>query len=676
MRSFLRSIACVLAAAPAVAQDAVPGLHLKMSIADEMPQQFDDRVARTIALYVGEREPASPFLSRDQFQAEWRGTMTIEQRDRFRFTFQGIGHFALAIDGEEVLQARNASGQPVTSESIRLRKGAHAIVATFHSIRGKPAQVQLFWEGRKFGREPLPPTVFSHDPTDASLRLGEQLRDGRMLVATRRCTACHDAEVNHPLPMPELRMKGPELNGVGRRLDPGWIASWLRDPRAHRADARMPRVLHGDDETVAREAADLAAFLATHTRGPKWGLAPAGDASIGAYLFSDLGCIACHQIADEPEPDLEVQPVDLRRVGHKFREGALVEFLRDPRRHDESIRMPDFDLSHEEAAHLAKFLRQRTKGDALVTAGGDPDRGRTLFTARGCADCHALGSIEGASDAKPLRQAFANRTGGCLAETAAARGAAPDFGWSRDELAAVRAFGREAPGALYQAAAAEIVARQIEERRCTACHVLDGRTDDWTRRIGLLEALELEENDEDGGTHVAQHRPDLTWAGDKLRSDWLEEFFAGRVQERPRPWLHARMPTFPQFAEGLAIGLAAMHGHPPSMAEPEPVDGPLSKAGRTLLGAEAGFACVTCHGVGEAPPLAVFEVQGINLAQSGARLRRDFFLRWMLDPIRLDPSSRMPRYADDAGRTPFTEVLDGDARKQFAAIWEFVRSIQ
>jgi hypothetical protein len=49
----------------------------------------------------------------------------------------------------------------------------------------------------------------------------------------------------------------------------------------------------------------------------------------------------------------------------------------------------------------------------------------------------------------------------------------------------------------------------------------------------------------------------------------MDDFFAGRETRRPRPWLHARMPTFPNIADGLATGLAAMHGHGPRMA-PEP----------------------------------------------------------------------------------------------------------
>jgi hypothetical protein len=83
-----------------------------------------------------------------------------------------------------------------------------------------------------------------------------------------------------------------------------------------------------------------------------------------------------------------------------------------------------------------------------------------------------------------------------------------------------------------------------------------------------------------------------------------------------------------------------------------------------------------CDGIGDADPTQVFEVRGINLELGPARLRPEYYLRWMMDPVRVDPSSRMPRLADDEGQTAFTEFLDGDARAQFGAIWAFLRSVR
>ena len=51
-------------------------------------------------------------------------------------------------------------------------------------------------------------------------------------------------------------------------------------------------------------------------------------------------------------------------------------------------------------------------------------------------------------------------------------------------------------------------------------------------------------------------------------------------------------------------------------------------------------------------------------------------MRWLLDPPRIDPDSRMPKYADAKGKTAFTEVLGGDANKQFDAIWHYFRTLR
>ena len=90
--------------------------------------------------------------------------------------------------------------------------------------------------------------------------------------------------------------------------------------------------------------------------------------------------------------------------------------------------------------------------------------------------------------------------------------------------------------------------------------------------------------------------------------------------------------------------------------------------------ARDNVGCVTCHAVGARMPVALFEVQGINFDRVAERLRYDWFRRWMLDPPRYEPASKMPKYADDAGRTAFA-LLGGDAGAQFDAIWNLLREV-
>ena len=99
-------------------------------------------------------------------------------------------------------------------------------------------------------------------------------------------------------------------------------------------------------------------------------------------------------------------------------------------------------------------------------------------------------------------------------------------------------------------------------------------------------------------------------------------------------------------------------------------------AGETLLGEHGGFNCTTCHGVGDRPPTAVFEAPGINLGLTPQRLRKGYYHRWVMHPLRADPETKMPRFADDDGKTPLTDFYEGDAHEQFEAIWQYLLSVQ
>lgn len=657
----------------ALVAQSEPGLVLRFTVEHDGRVLSDEREARMVALTLAEGERPTPFLPAGPLTAEWHGELHLEQRDRYAFTFVGHGRFSLAIDGQVVLQGVSVDGAPLSHEARRLKKGAHTLVASYAPLPGKPRRMRLEWEGRKFRREPIPPTMFRRAPLDSAARLA---RAGRMMIATHRCTLCHAHDAGDALQMPELAMTGPDLNGVGERLEPSYVQALLRDVHGARPHARMPQVLHGTADEVTRDAADLTAYLMTLTEGPHWEAPADSSAEHGAHVFHDLGCVACHQIGDEERGD-PVVPIDLRGVGGKYRPGALAAFLHDPRRHDPWISMPDFDLSPQESVDLAAFLRGLEDESRAAVALGDAARGKRRFESLGCAACHEAPATENRRDAAPLREVLSTFDRGCVADDDAGRGEAPDYGFSAGQRAALREFATRGTTSLLQASSAEFAARQIVERRCMACHDLDDTTDDWTRRQELLDAVGVTgAPHEDGAVHVAQTRPSLTWAGEKLRVEWLDDFLAGRVARRPRPWLRARMPSFPNLADGLSAGLASMHGTPyRTPPEAEPPAGH-AEIGRKLVGTQGGFGCTLCHAVADQPPIAVFEVQGVNLLDSGERMRPDFFRRWMWDPPRLDPASKMPQYADPSGKTAFRDVLDGDAEQQFDAIWAFLRSIE
>ena len=137
------------------------------------------------------------------------------------------------------------------------------------------------------------------------------------------------------------------------------------------------------------------------------------------------------------------------------------------------------------------------------------------------------------------------------------------------------------------------------------------------------------------------------------------------------------MPGFPAaVADGLATGLAHDHGLPLTDPAPAALSPEKVKAGTTLVSENGGFNCVQCHGLGERPATAVFEAPAPNLAYTHERIRKGYFDRWLLFPTRLDPDTKMPRFADDTGKTPLTDFFGGKASEQYDAIWQYLQTFK
>ncbi len=681
-----RSIARVFAAlavvallVPAAAQEPTadqlaPGLAMRVEMrggsADDSLAE-DVRVARLLALHVPRGQTVTPFVRRGPYQITWEGWLDVPRRDNFVFGAVGAGNFTLTIDGEAVLEAKGRFTEPVSSEELRLKKGLRKVVATYLAPLSGQADLRVTWQCRKFGVEPIPPTAWFHEPAAVEgLAEGLVRRAGRMAFATHRCASCHGSPAGAGT-MPELAMRGPSLVDAGDRLQTEWMARWIVDPRAMRSAARMPRVDLGEDP--AQTAADLAAWLATRKSGDLGELA-AGDATNGHAKFVELGCFTCHDFAAE---DASEAWIPLGGVAAKFAgPGVLAEFLREPGAKDPWIRMPHLHLDDAEAADLAAFVWERAEPPQAAESAGDAARGEQAYRDLGCASCHEADATPAAATLADLAGAAAAWQRGCVADTAEARGAAPDFGLSGAERAALRGFAASLPvAALGRTSPNEFATRQLDERRCNACHEVDGATSLWTTREARLTELGLalpgsdEPVDLEGHGELLQLRPALTWVGEKLRMDWTKGFLRGDIAS-PRSWLHARMPKLPgAVVDPLVEGLAHQHG---IAADPEPweADSRLVAEGRKLIEQTGGFGCVTCHAVGDRMPAALFEVQGINFRDVDARLRPGFYARWMMDPERIEPAAKMPRYADPDGHTALP-AFGGDAAQQFESIRHF-----
>ena len=84
------------------------------------------------------------------------------------------------------------------------------------------------------------------------------------------------------------------------------------------------------------------------------------------------------------------------------------------------------------------------------------------------------------------------------------------------------------------------------------------------------------------------------------------------------------MPSFQQRSNPLAKGLSRSYGmEAEGLKQFVDMDvNELKKAGETLV----STLCITCHGLGERKPTAVFEGQGGNLLFSRPRTRSEHYM--------------------------------------------------
>jgi mono/diheme cytochrome c family protein len=324
-------------------------------------------------------------------------------------------------------------------------------------------------------------------------------------------------------------------------------------------------------------------------------------------------------------------------------------------------------LTAEESTAVAAYVRSNSTGKLAewnVTAEGSVSRGRELFASRGCNRCHTHERSELA--AAPYETLFGDvKLRGCLAADGKLSGGAPRFGFSEEQRDALVQFLRTNDRSLRCRVEDETTARLMKWLRCGACH-------DRDEVYSLLPDI-LADEGELGYDY--DRLPNLGRAGEKLNSDWLQRLFAGELDYRSRPWLRMRMPAFPAYASLLAGGLAAEHGITDTQP-PDKINADLAHVGQLLATKTQGFDCLQCHAIDDKFLVLENKANGVGLSYSTDRLRKEYYHRWIRDPLRIDPLTKMPKFSDDGVRSLRTEYFDGDAKMQFEALWHYMVQLE
>jgi cytochrome c1 len=654
-------LACLLGLLPA---------HAELTATYTAGDQTHARTVRLPALSVEKGQTPTSGLTPGPFSVTWTSNLVLSARSRLYFSFEGSGKATLKVNGEEVLTAEGDLST-AKSDRLRLNAGESPIEITYTSNDDGSGRFRLFWEERSFPRESIPATAFTPSTPGPTA-------DGRRLITEHQCTKCHAPDQPYGEgAMPELSNDSPDLTTIGRRVTESWLRQWIAQPHTLKPTTTMPAMVDASTPEGKQQAADLAAYLASLGAPDEQARAafPPELVTKGGQIFHELACIACHTLPEVQQPDLEHGRVPLNNIAAKFQPGQLELFLKNPRAHYKAINMPDFQFSDEEASALTAYLTVSSQGHDTkpleLPDSGDITRGKALAKSMDCAACHTGPERRDASLAPPLASLKDKRDQGCLAPAPRAPGKAPLPNLSQDHHAALTSFLAEENNlsALHRDSPPEFAERQFTSQRCFACHDRDGQQ-------SLLASLHTESKPlvahiEGHDEKLDQSRPHHTHNGEMLKTTYIEDMLDGSVQERPRPWLEMRMPAFHHHADKFAEGLTRTHGIAPCGPDQTKRDPELAKTGQMIAG-QTGLACIICHGVGDMKPLAAFEVQGIDLDLVHERLRPEYFHRWMPNPLRVTPDSKMPRYTQEDGSALRPDILEGDASRQFEALWHYL----
>ena len=473
---------------------------------------------------------------------------------------------------------------------------------------------------------------------------------GRQLVENLGCFGCHklgDTDVMDDDGLVSRREFGPNLEGLGSKVNERWLFNWLKDPKKYFPDTVMPSMRLTD-----REAADITAHLISlnnteYDQSPlptentdvlndltleylkrnmmrseadaKLASMSSGEKleELGGKLIGRYGCFGCHEISgfedaqqigteltEEGSKHITRFDFGLVHIEHR-KEEWIFNKLKTPRlfdegkvkNFDEKLKMPNFDFSDDEAKAVLTAIMGFTKENVAST------KTRNL-------DSHEIKVHEGL--------------------------------------------------------------RLIQERNCRGCHVIEGLGGSITsvlKKIVMKEGYTAEEA-------AAFSPPLLDGEGEKVQPDWLFRFV--KEPTEIRPWLKVRMPTF-HLSDEDALTIEQYFTHaskqefPYRYLDKEPLRGSTLRAARLLVSTDY-FACFSCHQQGAKKPEGPITDWAPDLALAKDRLRPEWIPRWLRNPSLIQPGTKMPtffdpEYYDESGPD---DILDGDEDKQIEVISDYI----
>jgi mono/diheme cytochrome c family protein len=458
---------------------------------------------------------------------------------------------------------------------------------------------------------------------------------GKELIETVGCLGCHMVKGVDEKWEKVASRSGPYLTGLGSKVDPDWLVSWLKKPDHYDPTTIMPSFRLTD-----KEANDIAAFLLSNKNdefsalkfpslnrtlrdeilvqdyfsafetldAAKKKLEKMTDEErtqeLGRRSINKYGCYSCHHIpgfeGDLPQigPELTKEgskPVEQFGFGQQHqvprsRQGWLTQHLKSPSIWDVGVpkpfkdlnKMPNFYLNDQEINSIVGML---------------------------------LGQV---SDKLPL-------SGMKILDA----------------------------GEKYQ----EDGRKVMNKYNCYGCHKIDG--------IGGN--LSTGFDDQNYGP------PYLVSEGHRVQSEWLYNFL--RNVHPIRTYVNVRMPTFNLSEDELNKIVMGFQGGANQGTFQESfrvVWEPGEREAAQKMWNE--LACTTCHTTGfnkDAP-------QAPDLHHAKNRLRTTWIETWLTNPTKILPYTSMPAFWDDGSGNMISAVdgvLDNDPKRQIQALRKWVQEM-
>lgn len=194
------------------------------------------------------------------------------------------------------------------------------------------------------------------------------------------------------------------------------------------------------------------------------------------------------------------------------------------------------------------------------------------------------------------------------------------------------------------------------------------------RELGCVICHEIKGHD----TGVRGEAPNLTYEGEIVRRDWLFAFL--KKPHGIRPAIKARMPNLRLTdREALAIteylGSLVDRGEPAAQKFSNPRRGSAeeAEAAKKLMSKDY-FNCFNCHIQGDKMPSGKPDEWAPDLTRVKSRINPDFLLKWLQNPSKYRPGTKMPAFFPDKDSGP-DDIFGGDEMRQMVAIRDYLMSI-